>query len=399
MSSPSTEAPSRPLVAIACGGTGGHTFPGLAVGSELAARGCDVLLLVSQKEVDHEAVKSALDMQIVALPAVGLTRRRLVAFALGFWKSYLAARRLFRQRVPQAVLSMGGFTSAPPVLSGKAAGAVTFLHESNTIPGKANRWLAHYVDQAFVGFPSTASRLHCRRVVTTGTPVRAQFLPADPAGCRTALGLDPGRPLLLVMGGSQGARGVNQLVLGAVPGLLQAAPDLQFLHLTGPGEFGLVKATYEQCGCRALVRAFLTEMELAMGAATVAVSRAGASSLAELAAMRLPAILVPYPHAADNHQLVNAHALVDAGAALLLEQKDATGEKLASQILKLVQDDVARSAMSHELARWHSPRAAAQIAEKILARVSTVNSGRWPADETKGSTEPPPARNTQAAVL
>jgi UDP-N-acetylglucosamine--N-acetylmuramyl-(pentapeptide) pyrophosphoryl-undecaprenol N-acetylglucosamine transferase len=387
-----------PLVAIACGGTGGHTFPGLAVGSELAARGCDVTLLVSQKEVDQHVVKAALGMQVVALPGVGLTPRRLAAFVAGCWKSYLAARRLFRQRAPQAVLSMGGFTGAPPVLAGKACGAVTFLHESNTIPGKANRWLAHSVDQAFVGFPSTASRLHCRKVVTTGTPVRPQFQPLDPDACRIALGLAPRRPTLLIMGGSQGASGVNQLALAALPALLRAVPDLQCLHLTGAAECERVKAAYAGHACPAVVQPFLTEMELALGAATAAVSRAGASSLAELAAMRLPAVLVPYPHAADNHQWFNARALVDAGAALLLEQREATGERLAALLLQLVQDDAARSAMAHELARWHSPRAAEQVAEKILALVRIMNPGRASAAAEARSGPAAPLRNVRSAA-
>lgn len=390
---------SKPLAAIACGGTGGHLFPGLAVGEELLNRGCTVLLLVSQKEVDQHAVKSATGMEAIALPAVGLTRRQVLRFGVGFARSFLAARRLFRQRTPQAVLSMGGFTSAPPVLAGRACGAAAFLHESNTIPGKANRWLAPFVDQAFIGFPSTASRLRHRNIVTTGTPVRPQFQPCEPGGCRSALGLDPMRPVLMVMGGSQGAVGVNELVLRALPRMVQGAPELQFIHLTGPGDFERVKSGYEALQCRAVVRTFLTEMELAMGAATVAVTRAGASSLAELAALRLPSILVPYPFAADNHQLSNARAFVDANAALLLEQKDATGDRLAPMVLKLVLDSAAHSAMSQELARWHSPRAAEEIAERMLVRMRAIGPGNPTPGRVAESRSTSEMRGKQAAVL
>ena len=393
------DTPSKPLAAIACGGTGGHIFPGLAVGEELLAHGAAVILMVSQKEVDQQAVQSAAGMEVVPLPAVGLTRRQIAAFAVGFGRSFLAARRLFRRRSPQAVLSMGGFTSAPPVLAGKALGAVTFLHESNTIPGKANRWLAHFMDQAFVGFPSTAARLRHRNVVSTGTPVRPRFRPADATSCRLALGLDPGRPVLLVMGGSQGARGVNELVLRALPGLVPAAPELQYIHLTGPADLGRVQAAYATHQSRAVVRAFLTEMELAMGAATVAVTRAGASSLAELAAMRLPPILVPYPYAADDHQAVNARALADAGAALLLEQRDATGEKLTSMVFRLLLDPGAHSAMSQELARWHSPHAARQIAEKMLALMKAIGSGGAPASGGSDGDKSSEMDRAQAALL
>jgi UDP-N-acetylglucosamine--N-acetylmuramyl-(pentapeptide) pyrophosphoryl-undecaprenol N-acetylglucosamine transferase len=121
-------SPSKPLVAIACGGTGGHLFPGVAVGEQLLRRGCDVTLLVSPKEVDQQAVKSATGMGVATLPAVGMTRGKLLSFVAGFWKSYRAAKKLFRERTPQAVLAMGGFTSAPPVLAGRACGAATFLH-------------------------------------------------------------------------------------------------------------------------------------------------------------------------------------------------------------------------------------------------------------------------------
>ena len=155
-----TGRPNKPLVAIACGGTGGHLFPGLAVANQLLIRGCEVLALVSPKEVDQQSVKTALGIRVATLPAVGMTRRNLPAFVAGLWKSYRASRRLFRDRPPQAVLAMGGFTCAPPVLAGRACGAATFLHESNTIPGKANRWLAHFVDQAFIGFSVAAGRLH-----------------------------------------------------------------------------------------------------------------------------------------------------------------------------------------------------------------------------------------------
>ena len=150
---------NTPFVAIACGGTGGHLFPGLAVAEQLNRRGCGVALLISPKDVDQQAVKSARGMEIFTLPAVALQNRNYFSFAGSFLKSLFAAQKIFRRRKPQAVLAMGGFTSAPPVWVGKNFGAKTFLHESNTIPGRANRFLARFVDEAFVGFPEAAARL------------------------------------------------------------------------------------------------------------------------------------------------------------------------------------------------------------------------------------------------
>jgi UDP-N-acetylglucosamine--N-acetylmuramyl-(pentapeptide) pyrophosphoryl-undecaprenol N-acetylglucosamine transferase len=386
------ESVSKPLVWIACGGTGGHLFPGMAVAEELAIRGCDVTLLVSPKEVDQEAVKTVHGLGVATLPAIGLMRGRVLQFCAGFRRSYSESRKLLAQRPAQAVLGMGGFTSAPPILAAKACGAATFLHESNTIPGRANRWLAHVVHQAFVGFPSAAGRLHHNNVLATGTPVRPQFEPSDPGSARMALGLEPGRPVLLIMGGSQGASGINQMVLSALPILAREMPELQYLHLTGVDDLDKVRAGYAAHGAKAVVRPFLSEMEIALAAATIAISRAGASSLAELAAMRLPAILIPYPVATDNHQYFNARALTDAGAAMLLEQKTATPEKLASMALELLRNEQARGMISEALVRWHSPHAAELIAGKMLALMAAMGLCR-PAEHRSHSFETRRAEN------
>ncbi len=346
-----------PFVAIACGGTGGHLFPGLAVAGQLAQRGCAVTLLVSPKEVDQQAVKSAGGMDVVTLPAVGLQNRNYFSFARSFVKSLFAARKVFRRRRPDAVLTMGGFTGAPPVWVGKDFGAKTFLHESNTIPGRANRLLARFVDGAFVGFPETAGRLRVPRggIKQTGTPVRPQFQRRDAGACRAGLGLDPQRPAILVMGGSQGAGGINEIMLAALPRLAGRAATWQWLHLTGTGHFEKVWEAYARLGLKAVVRPFLAEMDLALGAAAVAVSRAGASSLAEIAAMRLPSLLVPFPAAADNHQFHNARAFESTGAARLVEQKNATPDGVVALLGELVENEATRAAMQTALAQWHAP--------------------------------------------
>ncbi|MGA9777582.1 MAG: UDP-N-acetylglucosamine--N-acetylmuramyl-(pentapeptide) pyrophosphoryl-undecaprenol N-acetylglucosamine transferase, partial [Verrucomicrobiia bacterium] len=274
-----------PFVAIACGGTGGHLFPGLAVAGELKKRGCQTALLISPKDIDQQAVKTARDADIFTLPAVGLQNRNYFSFAGSFVKSLFAARKIFRRTKPDAVLAMGGFTSAPPVLAAKMSGARTFLHESNTIPGRANRFLARFVDEAFVGFPETASRLRAGKVTRTGTPVRPQFSvgrdSVEPRlhQCRIALGLEPGCPTILIMGGSQGASGINEIILATLPLLADRHSTWQWLHLTGAAQFEKVKRAYAERGLKVVVQPFLTEMDLALGAATVAVSRAGASSL------------------------------------------------------------------------------------------------------------------------
>jgi len=366
--------PNAPTIAIACGGTGGHLFPGLAVAEQLVKRGCAVILLVSPKEVDQQAVKMARDVEIVTLPAVGLQNRNYFSFGRSFLKSWLAAREVFHKRKPAAALAMGGFTSAPPIFAAKQFGAKTFLHESNTIPGKANRWLSRFVDQCFVGFPQAGSRLRTQNVVVTGTPVRPQFQPRHAEACRVGLGLDPYRPTILVMGGSQGASGINDLMIKALPFFAKRDPQPQFFHLSGPADADKVRKAYAEKNLRAVVHGFFSEMELALGAATVAVSRSGASSLAEIAAVRVPSILIPYPAATDNHQYYNALAFEESSAAFLIgnlgKPEGIEGVALESLIDTLIDDAPGREEMKSALAKWHAPQAAEQIAETMLKLIA-----------------------------
>jgi len=363
----SQQGPTLCRVAIACGGTGGHLFPGLAVAEKLIERGCTVTLLVSSREIDQVASKSATGVEIFALPAVGLKRGGEWAFVRGFTSSYRQAKALFRAHPPGRALAMGGFTSAAPILAARRLGARTFLHESNTVPGRANRWLSPVVHGAFVGFEAARKRLHTRNVFVTGTPVRPQFQPQDARGCRRAFGLDPERPVLLVMGGSQGASGINNLVRTAVPAIRAAVPECQWLHLSGQASQSDLQSFYAAQQVNAVVLGFCDQMHLALGAAALAISRAGASSLAELAAMQVPALLVPYPAATDNHQFSNAWAYQQTGAARLIEEKDATPETLLKALAAMLRDESVRTQMQTALASWHRASAAEEIAIAMLA--------------------------------
>ncbi len=327
-------------------------------------------------------------MEVLRLPAVGLGRGNALGFFLWrFWQSYRLSIKHFKKRPPGLVLAMGGFTAAPPVLAGKRLGALTFLHESNSIPGRANRWLDRVVDGVFVYFAAAGDRLRARRVEVTGMPVREEFLrPPTPAVARAALGLKAEGPVLLDMGGSQGARQINELIVGILPRLLEAVPQLQFVHLTGPADLEKVQAAYAARHCPAVVRAFLAEMAPALAAADVAVSRAGASSLAEFAACGLPAILIAYPGAADNHQYYNALAFTCGGAACAAPADTLSPELLTQEILALLGDPARRTAMREALRSWHVPGAAAAIADRMLHWNSQP--GLLPCPAKPGSNQP-----------
>ena len=358
---------TKPLakrVAIACGGTGGHLFPGSAVGDALVSRGCEVTLLVSPKEVDQTAVKSAYGMDIEPLPVVGLTGN-LPKFGYKFLRSLGRCRKLFREQRPAVVLAMGGFTSAPPVIAGKMMGAKIFLHEANAIPGRAVKLLSPLADEVFVQFPDAMPRVSGAGVRATGMPVRATMEPVPKADARTVLGLADDQPVLLVIGGSQGAESINQAILGALPRLAKSLPKLQFIHLTGNRELEPIRSAYDALGLRALVRPFLTEMEFALGAADLAVSRSGASSLAEFSAMELPAILVPYPSAVDDHQRLNAQTFVELGAARCFHQKQLTSKLLLAQLRELFRKPTKLKAMSEAMKQWKAEQATEEVVQRI----------------------------------
>jgi len=354
-------------VAIACGGTGGHLFPGLAVGRELRSRGVGVTLLVSPKAVDREAVTGVEDVPVAVLPAVGLQGRNYLGFGLAVLRSCREARRLFRRIRPSAVLGMGGFMSVPPILVGRWMGCVTALHESNTVPGRANRWLGRRVDVAMVGFEEASSRWSARVVETTGTPVREAIRPMNAAACRQELGLDAGRPVLAVMGGSQGATGLNTAVTAALPALVARWPALQFIHLCGHRDLAAVRRAHEAAGARSVVEAFTSRMERVLGATTLAVARSGASTLAEFAAAGVPSVLIPFPASMDDHQRFNARAMERAGAAEVLDQGEATPERLVEVLGRTLDDEDARGRRVRAAMSLHRPDAARRMAERLLA--------------------------------
>jgi UDP-N-acetylglucosamine--N-acetylmuramyl-(pentapeptide) pyrophosphoryl-undecaprenol N-acetylglucosamine transferase len=366
----SSQTEPSPHVAIACGGTGGHLFPGLAVGREVTSRGGRVTLFISEKEVDRQAVRGIEDLRIIALPSVGLTRGRWLAFARGLLRSRRLAKESLRLDPPRAVLSMGGFAGAGPLLAARSVGARAFLHDSNFLPGRANRWLARFAAEAFVAFPEAGSRFRIP-IQVTGTPVRSEFHSVDREAARLTLGLRPGDPVLLVMGGSQGAAGINRLFLEVLPELANRFPRLQFIHLTGATDLEAAQSAFARSGVKALVQAFCPEMHHALAAATFAISRAGGSSLAELAATRTAAVLVPYPAAAEDHQRYNASALARRGAALVVEQEVGVPE-FARLLTGLFNEPERVEGMRRRLAGWQPPDAAGRIVDAMFARLPVV---------------------------
>ena len=354
-------------VAIACGGTGGHLFPGIAVAEVLQGRGHRVMLLISEKEVDAMAVRNRSEFRIERIPAIGLPRLfsvELPRFVFKAVNGLARCRRLFRDFAPQAVLGMGGFTSTAPILAGRMRRVPTFVHESNAIPGKANRLNARLASRVLVGFEDCRRFFPGAQVEVTGTPIRASLRKAvDRAVARANLGLRTDFQTVLIMGGSQGAHGINQAVLASLARF--AGRPVQFIHLTGSQDQNTVFESYAQAGIPAFVGAFYHRMEDVYGAADLAVARSGAASLAELAYFGVPSVLIPFPYAAENHQLLNAEIFARRGAAEVIQEARVGKDTLGSLIDRLLADNAGRKQMAARMRALAPQDSAERIARLI----------------------------------
>jgi len=354
---------------IAGGGTGGHLFPALAVAEVWQQRGGEVLIFISEKEIDALATKDRSELRFEKLPGVGMPRLfspAIFGFVKRFRESVASVRAVYKKFQPDAVLGMGGFTSTAPIYAGMRRKIPTFVHESNAIPGKANKLNARMVDAVLLGFEECETFFPHSRCEVTGTPVRqtlANPLPREEA--LAAFGLQSGVPTLLVMGGSQGAHSLNEAIIKALPLLKDLS--LQIIHLTGPQDEQVMTANYRREGIRAHVAAFCHQMEVAYSAADFVIARSGAASLTELSHFGLASILVPYPHAAEDHQTRNAEIYVKHGAAVLMTQDEITGESLAKQLRDILQSPQRLERMG-ERARQLAPQNAAERVADVIGK-------------------------------
>jgi UDP-N-acetylglucosamine--N-acetylmuramyl-(pentapeptide) pyrophosphoryl-undecaprenol N-acetylglucosamine transferase len=347
-------------ILIAGGGTGGHLFPALSVANELRRRlpAASISFVGGRAGLETKLVPEA-GYELRTLPLSGIQGvswgRRAISAAAAGWAVARCAAWMIRRR-PGLVIGVGGYASGPAVLAAKILGVTTMILEQNHFPGATNRWLAPLAGAVCVPSVHAKERLGGRGIVT-GNPVRPEF---------ARIGDPPSGPVLslLVFGGSRGARSINRAMVAALPALAAATAPPRVVHQTGERDEAEVRsayATYPEG--RAEVRAFLPDMPERLAAADLVVCRAGASTLAELAAAGRPAILVPYPHAADDHQAWNARAVQEAGAAEVILDGDLTGDLLARRVLALGSDPALRASMARSARALAMPDAAARIAD------------------------------------
>ena len=352
-------------VIVAGGGTGGHVIPALAIAQELRRYyGAEVIFVGTRRGIETRLVPAAgfhLHLiQIGQLNRVDLATR--LRTLLDLPRAIAASAKLLHQCRPDAMLGVGGYASGPAMLAAGMMGVPTVAFEPNVVPGFANRLVAPIVSAAAVHFDATCR--YFRKAYVTGVPVRREFfkVPARPIDAR---------PALLIFGGSQGAHAINEAVFQALPKLVEAVPSIHVIHQTGEKDYPQAQAVYLQERTSAEISPFIDDMPGAFARADLLVCRSGASTVAEITAAGKPAIFVPLPTAADDHQHYNAATLVGANAARMLLQNELSVERLAGEICALLGDRRQLAQMSAAARGFAHPNAAREIAA-LVARAAGV---------------------------
>ncbi|MDY2777826.1 MAG: undecaprenyldiphospho-muramoylpentapeptide beta-N-acetylglucosaminyltransferase [Collinsella sp.] len=369
----------RLSIAIAAGGTAGHVNPALALAEELRARGHRVRFYGETRRLEGKLVPEA-GFDFVPVHVTGFDRERpwtLVTALAHLSREERRLIRLFKDDAamrPDVAIGFGAYVELPLVRAAARLGIPVALHEQNSVPGLANKRSAKRASLIGIAQPSVATVFQgccgpSTRVLETGNPVRASVLKSDRASSRTALGISDDEVLLLVFGGSLGARHLNERMASLKDSLL-SIPGVRVIHSTGAADY---EATREALSltpdesARWDVRPYIDSMGEVLAAADLVVSRAGASSIAEIAALAAPAVLVPYPHATADHQTTNARFLVDAGAASMFADSDIDEEAFPAELERLLRDSSAREAMCAAARGLGQDRAAERLADAIEA--------------------------------
>ncbi len=354
---------------LAVGGTGGHVIPALEIAPELRERyAAELLFIGTARGIENRLVPAAgFDLRLIQVGALNkVSFKTRLKTLLGLPFALAEARRILREAAPDVVIGVGGYASGPTMLAAYLRGVPTLAFEPNVVPGFANRMVARLASAAAVHFDETTQ--YFRHATVTGVPVRPAFFQISP---RPRSG---GHPTLLVFGGSQGAHAINLAMMHAAPQLLRRVRGMRIIHQPGERDYNAVQAAYEKFGTAAEVHRFIDDMPGFFVRADLLLCRSGASTVAEITAAGKPAVFVPFPHAADDHQRVNAQALERAGAAVLLEETRLDQVWLADAVSALLDDPERLARMSQAARQLSHPHAARDIAN-MAAELAGVEAG------------------------
>lgn len=364
-------------VLITGGGTGGHLYPALAVAEILKKKDpTGELLFVGTKEGLESWVVPAQGYPFWEISAAKWPRKfsEFFPFLISLGRGYRMGLKIIKEFCPQVVFATGGYVSVPLVLAAARLKVPIFLHEQNSVPGLANIFLARLARSVFTTFP-LRSKIRGTKVIHTGLPIREEILKVDHSAGLHYFRLNSTLLTLLVIGGSQGSKKINEVMLEIYELITKekvALPLLQIIHLTGRDQYAIFCRYVEQKGIledkigKLIIKPYLEKIEYALAAADLVISRAGAATLAEVTAKGLPAILIPYPYAAGNHQYYNALFFAQKKAVVLILEKDLTPQVLLDEIEKLIQDPLLRITMGQQARSLARPYAGEVIARTLL---------------------------------
>ena len=353
---------------VAGGGTGGHLFPGVAVAKEIGRRfeGSEILFVTGKRKMESEVLRKVgfrqRSIAVEGMKGRGLLKGAWVALKLPW--SLLESLWIIRGFSPHLVLGVGGYSAGPVCLAARVMGVPSAIHEQNSFPGVTNRLLCRVVDRVFISFEESRKHFSGGSIFLTGNPIRPEFVTSE-----TRAG-EKGRVFTVaVVGGSQGARAINEAMVEALALLKERKRPYRVIHQTGDLDYEKTVALYKAKGLEAEVTPFIQDMAAVYREADLVVSRAGAGAVFEMAVMGKPSLLIPYPFAANRHQETNARFLVEAGAAEMILQENLTGEVLADRLAKWMEDSASLEKMGQAARRVSKPDAAQRIADLLLEMV------------------------------
>jgi UDP-N-acetylglucosamine--N-acetylmuramyl-(pentapeptide) pyrophosphoryl-undecaprenol N-acetylglucosamine transferase len=341
------------------GGTGGHLFPGISLAQAmmLADPGCEVLFIGTERKIDKTAL-SNLGFATRSIKSQGIKGKSFFAVLKALFQQPLAlweAAGIIRRFKPDLVFGVGGYVTGPVILAARLLGVTTCIHEQNSIPGLANKLLGYIANKIFVSLPGSEKYFPASKTILSGNPVRNTILKVS-REAKPESGQESST--LLILGGSQGARRLNSLMLEAAENILsKLSPPPFIIHQTGGHDKDHVQRKYVELGLNARVQDFFSDMAEIYSQADLIISRAGATTLAELTVFHKPVILIPFPFAADNHQEINGQYLVEAGAGLMFRQADLTGDKLGMEIKRVLEDKKLLAEMADNSGKVARPEA------------------------------------------
>ena len=355
-------------IIFAGGGTGGHLIAGLSIAQEISSRfpGANIIFFGTSKKGESGYIgKSGYEFKQIKACKFGSFLRLPVFIIVSLIGVIYSLINIIRIK-PDIIIGLGGYGSALPVVAAYIAGVPIVLIEQNVIPGRANLIMARWVDTVLCHWESTKGRFKkVHSVSVTGIPIRKDVIANEPETGKNPFGLTPQGKTLLVMGGSQGSQAINKVILQSIPELKALIPDLQIIHLTGKEGYEEAKDVYDNLGISSFVSEFSNDIGIAYKLSALVICRAGANTIAEISAVGIPAILIPYPYATDNHQYWNAYELARIGGAVIIKQDELKPERLTELVSNLFRNNEELDNMKKINRSLNKPFAAKQVVDKI----------------------------------